>query len=154
MEKQLSKYRKTLKMQNLFYLVLVLAVMIPIVLSLMEYITPAAGDSHWASAWNGFIGGISAAVVGICVLGLSINLRALKREDKLKKLYIQAHDERAQAIAYRSGHASYWFDAGGLILGTVVGGYFHPVVAVTCLCCLLYICLVRVGLKLYYCRKL
>ena len=90
----------------------------------------------------------------VMVVGLVMNRRALKDEIKLKKQYIRETDERAWQIAYRSGHTSYWFDAFGLLLAAIIGGYFSPVVAVTCICCLLYICLVRLGLKLYYSAKI
>ena len=42
----------------------------------------------------------------------------------------------------------------GLLLGVLAGGYFSPAVSFVCLGCLLYICLVRLGLKLYYNKKL
>ena len=132
----------------------VLALLAFIALSLMEIVTPAVVNGRWASAWNGFIGGVSTAAVGFLTVGIIFNRRALRNEKTLRKQYIKEHDERSEEICRRSGHSSYWFDAAGLLLGVVVGGYFNPVVSITCLGCLLYVCVVRGLLKAYYSKKI
>lgn len=154
MEKQLEQYKKSLKVQNGLYMAAAVVVAALLVLSLMQVITPAVPDTRWASAWNGFLGGLSLAVLGFMAVGLMVNLRALRDEKRLKKLYIREHDERAQAISHYAGHMSYWFETMGLLLGILVGGYVNPTVSFVCLGCLLYICLVRLGLKGYYSKKL
>ena len=154
MEKQLEQYKKALKLQNILYLAAAAAVAALIALSLVQVITPAVPNERWAGAWNGFLGGISLATFAIMVYGLSVNLRALRDDQRLRKLYIREHDERAQAISRCAGHMSYWFETMGLLLGVLIGGYFTPVISFVCLGCLMYICLVRLGLKLYYNKKL
>ncbi len=154
MEKELNAYKAKLKKQNYFFIAgIVLAAVVAIVAS-TEIVVPLWLGERWASLWNGFITGLCSAEVGVMVVGLVANRRAMKDDDALKKQYIKANDERAWQIAYRSGHTSYWFDAFGLLLAAIIGGYFSPVVAVTCIGCLLYICLVRLGLKLYYNTKI
>ena len=154
MEKQLEQYKKSLKLQNGLYIAAAAAVAALMSLSFFQVITPAVPSKRWASAWNGFLGGLSLAAFGIMAYGLILNLRALRDEKRLRKLYIQEHDERAQAISRYAGHMSYWFETLGLLLGVLAGGYFSPAVSFMCLGCLLYICLVRLGLKLYYNKKL
>lgn len=154
MEKELLKYKKERKTQAILYAILCAIVTVFLVLSFLEVIQPAAGGEQWVDAWNGFIAGFSTAVIALSVLGIILSVRAIKNEEYLKKQYIKEHDERTREISYRAGHYSYWFETLGLVLGAVVGGYFSPVVGLTCLGCILYICLVRIGLKLYYCKKL
>lgn len=154
MEKELKLYKEKIRKQNYAFIGgIVLAVAVA-TLAAAEIVTPLWLDERWASMWNGFITGLCSAEIGVMVVGLVMNRRALKDEIKLKKQYIRETDERAWQIAYRSGHTSYWFDAFGLLLAAIIGGYFSPVVAVTCICCLLYICLVRLGLKFYYSAKI
>lgn len=82
------------------------------------------------------------------------NLRAMGDPERLRRQYIKTHDERTQEIFRRAGQGSYWFDALGLLLATVIAGYFSPAASLACLGCALYVCLVRLGLKLYYSRVL
>lgn len=90
----------------------------------------------------------------ICIFGFIMNTKALKNEDKLRKMYIKANDERMKAISLYAGHNSYWFEVLGLLLGIIIGGLFSPVIAAACLGCLFYVCFVRLGLKIYYSRKM
>lgn len=121
---------------------------------LIPAFTPAAGDSHWQSQWRGFILGASTGILALMLFGLIRNLRAMKDEEKLRKLYIKCHDERtiqvqtsAQAAGLRTA----------LILGivaVVVAGYFSVTVSMTILSCVLFTSLITVGFKLYYHKKL
>jgi hypothetical protein len=154
MEKELQKYRSSLKVQSVFFAVFALILVFIIVLGALRIIQPVGADEHWADAWNGFISGAGFGIVAILIGGIVLNLRAMNNPAALKKLYIKEHDERGCQIAYRSGHASYFFNAAGLLLGVIVGGYFSPLISLTCLGCLFYICLVRLGLKIYYSRKI
>ena len=154
MEKELEGYKKTLKTQNLALIIAAAAVLFFIVLGFMQIIKPVGADERWAAMWNGFISGVSMAVVVCMALGFIMNLRALKNDEQLKKLYIKEHDERALAIAQLSGKQSYWFETLGLLLGVIIGGYFNPIISLACLGCLLYICIVRLSLKIYYGSKI
>ncbi|MEA4964450.1 MAG: hypothetical protein VB055_01335 [Oscillospiraceae bacterium] len=154
MEKELERYRKSIRNQNFVFAGAAVILIVFIVLSLLEVFQPAYRNERWADGWNGFICGASSSVVALMLFGIIQNLRAMRRPDVLRKQYVREHDERTREICYRSGHSSYWFDSLGLLLGVVIGGYFHPVVSLSCLGCLLYICLVRAALKIYYYKKL
>lgn len=153
MEKELQRYRRSLMLQNVTYLIAALMVAAVTVLGLTGSLQPAVENTRWADAWSGFISGASFAIFGYMVLGITLNLRAIFNEKRLKTLYVKEHDERTIQIASRAGHQSYWFETVGLALGVVVGGYFNVIVALTCLGCLVFICLVRLALKIYYCKK-
>lgn len=152
MEKEAERDRKSIKLQSV---VLAAAALVTAFIALgpLQMVTPALAGQRWASVWDGSIGGASFAGVGMMVLGIVRNARALKSKKNLKKQYSREHDERWMKIRQHSGHAAYWFDAIGLWPGTVIGGYFNPAVAFNCLGRLLYICLVRVALKVYYSKK-
>lgn len=156
----MKNFREKLKLDNIVTCIACAVLLLFSVLSiageagLLPFFTPAAGDSHWQSQWRGFILGASTGVLALMIFGLIRNLRAMKDEEKLRKLYIKCHDERtiqvqtsAQAAALRTA----------MILGVVaivVAGYFSVTVSITILACVLFTSLVTVGFKLYYHKKL
>lgn len=156
----MKNFREKLKIDNLVSGIACVILLLFGVLSvageagLLPAFTPAAGDSHWQSQWRGFILGASVSAFAIMLFGLIRNLRAMKDEEKLKKLYIQVSDERtiqvqtsAQAAGLRTA----------LILGivaVVVSGYWSVTVSMTIMVCVLAVSLITVGFKLYYHRKL
>ena len=85
--------------------------------------------------------------------GLIRNLRALKDEKKLKKLYIKESDERqAQIVAKALCEAM----RATLILGlaaVIVAGYFSMTVSLTLLVTVLLVSLMTLALKLYFGKK-
>ena len=116
-------------------------------------LTPVAGDEHWQSMWRGMISGAAMGVLALMVFGLVRSLRALKDEKKLKKLYVEANDERTQKI-WTSARASAMQISllGGLVAGMVIG-YFHMTVGITILVLETIHALIGFGCKVYYSRK-
>lgn len=150
----MENYRKKLVLQNIVSAIGALLLIALVILSLNEVITPVGGDSRWIDFWNGFIGGGSAAFAGILVLNIILNLRAIRNADRLKKQYIKTHDERSMQIWLRSGANAYWFDTVGLLLAGIIVGYFSPIGSICIIGSLLYICIIRVVLKIYYAKKI
>ena len=101
MEKQLEQYKKSLKLQNGLYIAAAAAVAALMSLSFFQVITPAVPSERWASAWNGFLGGLSLAAFGIMAYGLILNLRALRDEKRLRKLYPGEVEYDAEAGEFR-----------------------------------------------------
>lgn len=154
----MEQYKEKLKIQN--------AVMLPCILILASFtvlgfaaeagwvtLTPVAGDGRWQSQWRGFISGAACGILMLMLYGLIRNLRALKDEKRLKKLYVKTHDERAIRIwkeARNSGMVTF------LLLGLVAAiaaGYFSIPISLTILACVVInsvLCLVFV---LYYNKK-
>lgn len=154
----MEAYRKKLKIHNLFYLLgaiiaLALIVLVNVYLPRVGYVLPSA-DARWRGFWNGFISGVSGAFVILALLGLVQNIRALRDEAKLRAMYIKEHDERTLEIWKRSAASSYWFESMGMLLAAVVAGYFSPIAFLCIAGCLIYMCVVRLILKLYYAKKL
>ena len=150
----MKDYRNRLKLQTVCSAVGLVLLLAVIALSFMEIITPVGGDSHWASFWNGFIGGGTAAFAAVLLINIILNLRAMSNPEKLRAQYIKEHDERTRQIWMLSGASAYWFDVLGLLLAAVIVGYYIPAASIAIVAALFYICLVRAALKLYYHKKL
>ena len=121
---------------------------------IIDLFKPVTGDSHWHSKWNGFISGASAGLLGFMIAGLIRNIRAIRNEKALKKLYVKDNDERTKEIIKSSQAAAY---RTLLILGLVaviVAGYFSVTVSITILACLWVCCLLGPCYKLYFMKKL
>lgn len=150
----MENYRKKLKIQNIFFLIGIVAAIVLMVISALQMIHPAVPSDRWASFWNGFIGGVTGAFAAVSLYGIVRNLRAMRNEKKLQRLYIKEHDERTQQIFQLSSANAYWFDTMGLLLAAIVAGYFQPIITIVIVCCIFYICVVRKILMIYYTKKL
>ena len=116
-------------------------------------ITPVTGDSHWQSHWRGIVCGASFGL-GILMLAWTIRIsKALRSGKEMKKLYVEAHDER-QVQIYTSARATAMqiFLIGGLVAG-LIAGYFNMTVSITILACVTIQALLGGGCKLYYSKK-
>ena len=116
-------------------------------------LTPVTGDSHWQSTWRGIVSGASMGILALMIFSVVQSLRAIKDEKKLRKLYVEANDERqikiwtsARALAMQI------FLMAGLVAG-VAAGYFNMTVSVTILACVLVHSLMGVACKIYYSLK-
>ena len=116
-------------------------------------ITPTTGDSHWQSRWRGIICGASFALsilLGAWTIRIS---KALRSEKALKKLYVEANDERQnQIFTSARSTAMLIFLMGGLVAG-IIAGYFNMTVSVTILACVFIHSLLGGVCKLYYSKK-
>ena len=154
----METYKEKLKKQN-FLLSVCIAILA--VFSLLGFaaetglvaLTPTAGDSHWHSQWRGFISGASMGVLALMLFGLIRNLRSMKDEKKLKKLYIQIHDERTAQLFHnaRSAAMSVFLIVG--LIAAIVTGYFNATVSITILVCVLLCSVTCMILKIYYSKK-
>lgn len=150
----METYRNKLKIQNIFCLIGLLVTITLLVLSAMQIIHPAVESERWAAFWNGFISGVTGALAACLLFGILQNLMAMRNEQKLRAQYIKSHDERTQHIWEIVGANSYWFVTMGLLLAAIVAGYFNPIITIVIICCIFYICIVRLVLKVYYTKKL
>lgn len=150
----MEKYKSKLKMQNIVFLFGVVLLIAVQVLAFCQVIQPVAADARWASGWNGFIAGLSMAMMVFLILGLVFNLRALRSEAALKKLYAREHDERTQQIVHRAQSMGVEIFLLGMLPVIVVCGYFSITIAVTCLACELALSVIIGLAKLYWHVKL
>ena len=69
----MKHYREKLKIDTIITAVTAAILAAAFILSLLnefgptQFFTPAAGDSHWHSRWNGFICGASVGLLGMMV---------------------------------------------------------------------------------------
>lgn len=154
----MEQFREKLKVENRITAVLCVVLAVFSVLGFaaeagLVELTPVTGDSRWQSMWRGMISGASFGVLVLMVVCLVRGIRALKDEKKLKKLYVEANDER-QIQIWTSARATSMQVT--LLLGLVVGlivGYFHMAVGITILAVETVHALIGFGFKLYYNRK-
>ena len=150
----MEQYKKNLRTQSVISAVVAIACIAVMALGFSGTVTPTYADEHWADFWNGLYSGMAMGICALSIVGIVMNCVVLGNEQKLKRRYVKENDERTAAIWAKAGGQSYWFVAGGMMLAAVVSGYFHPLVCVTIIGCLLYFCLVRLGLKIYYSKKI
>ena len=151
----MEQYKEKLRVQNILLAIsCVILASFTILGFLAELgivnLTPIVGDSHWQSRWRGFISGASFGILALMLFGLVRNLRAMKDEKKLKKLYIKENDERMEQIYIHARSAAM---SAFLIFGLVAiiaAGYFNVAVSVTILGCVLTGSLLSMAFKLYY----
>lgn len=152
----MNQYKEKLKLDifvNALIALSLLAVAVYAVLGqdgLVPFPDPVGGDAHWASGWRGFISGACTSVLGMLVFFILRNLRALKDEAFLKKLYIRENDERtikiwtcARDTAYRT------FLVVDLAAG-IVAGFFSMTVCITIIACGFFAAVIGFLFSIYY----
>ncbi|NLK85982.1 MAG: hypothetical protein GX279_00620 [Clostridiaceae bacterium] len=77
-------------------------------------------------------------------------IRSIRREEALKRLYIEENDERTIMIMQKSGASGMVICMIGFAIGTIVAGFFNAIMFFTLLSALIFIALVRVSIKIYY----
>lgn len=154
----MKAYHKKLQTQNT---VCAIGILVLILLNtVVRVYVPAPGSilpqvsESFYDFYEGFIGGVSTGFGLLLVLNIFLNARAMRNEERLKKQYIKAHDERSRQIWMLSGANAYWFDAFGLLLAAIVAGRFSLIAFACLLGSLVYICIVRAILKIYFCKKI
>ncbi|MGN0477923.1 MAG: hypothetical protein ACI4GO_00665 [Hominenteromicrobium sp.] len=150
----MEKYRKSLKLQNTLLILGVLCLAAVQVLSFCGVLSPAVQDGHWRDFWSGMIAGAAFGIMVLFMIGLIINLRALRNEAALKKLYAREHDERTAQICYYAQSGAYRLCTLGLLVAIVIAGYFSPTVSLTCLAIVFIQSVTGALFKLYWHKRL
>ena len=156
----MKHYREKLKIDTIITAVTAAILAAAFILSLLnefgptQFFTPAAGDSHWHSRWNGFICGASVGLLGMMVFFILRNLKALRDEKALKKLYIKDNDERTAEIVKSAQAAAYRTTLYVGLVAVIVAGYFSITVSLTILGCIWIPALLGAAYKFYFSRKI
>lgn len=104
--------------------------------------------------WNGFMAGAPAGLfcglLAVMASYLVRYARALKQEDKLKKLYVQEHDERDAFIGMRTMGTSLKVILMLLIAGCMVASFFDFVVTATLFAVIFVAAIVLVISRIYF----
>lgn len=156
----MEQYKEKLKITNIFLTIgcVVLAAFAILAigseLGWFRILKPIAGDSHWQSAWFGFVTGASCGIFALMLFSLIRNRRALKDEKKLKKLYVKEYDERTiQIVTLARNTAMQILLIGGLV-AAVIAGYFSIPVSLTILACVFVSSITSLLLVGYYNKKI
>ena len=154
----MESYRKKLQTQNTICAIGILVLVLLNTVVRIYIPTPGIilpqGSESFHDFYEGFIGGVSTGFGLLLVVNIFLNARAMRNEERLKKQYIKEHDERSRQIWMLSGANAYWFDAFGLLLAAIVAGRFSLIAFACLLGSLVYICIVRGILKIYFCKKI
>ena len=155
----MENYKDKLKIQNISFTIcaVILALFIIFLLISNSGLIPApettVGDDRWDDLWNGFTIGAATSILGFMILGLIRNTKALKSEKALKKLYVNAHDERTIQVWTSARAAAYQICLMLGIVAAVVSGYFSMTVSITIMACVVAASLLGLAFKLYYNNK-
>lgn len=114
----------------------------------------AISNDNIAEMIHGFQVGIFLGLQIVMLLYISKYRNALRDEEKLKRLYIEEHDERTKLIKEKIGGVGFNFTLGAIGTATIVSGFLSEVVFLTLLGVLLFTVFVKGFLKLYYRNKL
>lgn len=156
----MEQYKEKLKFQNVIFGIgcLVLAVFAILAigseLGWFRILHPATSDEHWKSTWYGYIFGSTIGVFAVLLAGLIRNIRALKDESKLKKLFIEAHDERNIQVQTLARNTAMQILLCLGLVATIISGYFSVCVSITIFVCIWISSSVNLLLIWYYNKKL
>lgn len=115
---------------------------------------PATNDDHWRSTWYGYIFGTSIGVFAVLLTCLIRNCRAIRDEQKMKKLYVEANDERTIQIQTLARNTAMQILLCIGLVATVIAGYFDVKVSITIFVCIWISSSVSLLLTWYYSKKL
>ena len=150
----MENYREKLKIHNILYAIGALALLAIQVLAYSGLVSPVGADERWQGFYNGFIAGAAFGVMALFIVGLVMNLRALRSEKAMKKQYIKETDERSRQIAVMGKSAGATIFLLLMVPAAIILGYFNVTVFITCIGCILALSLLMGGAKLYFSRKL
>lgn len=156
----MDQYKEKLKIQNLimgigcFVLAVFTVLGIGSELGWFHSLRPVTGNSHWHSAWYGYVTGAGFGLGGVMLFTLIRNCQALKDEKKLKKLYVKTNDERTIQIQILARNMAMQILLWIGLVATIVAGYFSITVSITILACIFATSTTSLLLVGYYNKKL
>ena len=150
----MENYREKLKIHNILYAIGALALLAIQILAYTGLVSPVGADERWQGFYNGFIAGAAFGVMALFIVGLVMNLRALRSEKAMKKQYIKETDERSRQITAMGKSAGATIFLLLMVPAAIILGYFNVTVFITCIGCILALSLLMGGAKLYFSRKL
>jgi len=156
----MEQYKDKLKIQNFILGIgcLILAVFAVLAigseLGWFSILHPATNDEHWKTTWYGYIFGATVGVFAVLLAYLIRNFRALKDEKKLKKLFVEAHDERTIQIQTLARNTAMQILLCMGLVATIIAGYYNVTVSITIFVCIWISSSVNLLLIGYYNKKL
>ncbi len=144
----MEKFRKSLKNRLVGACIYCAAVVALIALGVFR-----PGDAHVSDFIAGFSMGLCIGIEFVVIFYMIKIIAALRNEEKLKKLYIKENDERIKMIQSKAVSSGITLAVGGLLLGTMVAGYYDEKVFFTLVGATVFISLMVSLMKGYYGAK-
>lgn len=149
----MENFRKVLKKRLSLMVVFNALAAVFIALTAVYGNMTTASNENVADMIHGFQIGIFIGLELIMLVYITKYRKALKDEDKFKRVYIEENDERTKLIQDKIGGVGFNFALGAIATATVISGFFHQLVFLTLLGVLIFVVLVKGFLKLYYRNK-
>ena len=149
----MKEYRKKLIIESCVLGLISAILAIIQILAFNQVIRPVAAPAawiHWTDYWNGMMAGVSMALTALFILGIITNIRALRDEKKLKKLYAKEHDERTAQIQMHGQAMGMRISLVLMLVFSIVLGYFDMKLSLTVLICTFVQSVITVLCKLYW----
>ncbi len=140
----MTEFRKTVQRRAWFGAALVLLGVAVFVWGIL-WLENADEAGHAEGLIMGFRTGAFLGIAAVAVGGMIRCIHALRDEEKLKKLYIEEHDERALLIAQLAGGPAMTVVMYGLALATLGASFVDMTVFLTLLLVLLFVLLVKLA---------
>ena len=108
---------------------------------------------HIRDFMDGFQLGFFIGLFSVLMVFLIKTIIAIRKPEKLKKLYISETDERNLLILQKSGSSGMNIAMYGLAVAAAIAGNFNYTVFFTLLSAAVFVTLIRLIFKLYYHKK-
>lgn len=140
----MEDFRKKLEKDLIWYRML-------IVLFLLLYIVLIFIDkSKLNVSYFGMLGG----VIAVAVMRYLVIRKAIKNDEKLRKMYVETYDERSIYVAYRASEMAIRISKLGLFLAGIVASFFNMVVFNTLIAASLTVVIVYCIMSWYFGKKM
>lgn len=147
MEKYKAELQKRLRIAVLYNAI----VLILVASGVIHMVT---GSSEQVNDYiSGFNIGFFIGVQMVMLFHMRKYHAAIKDEEKLRQLYIIENDERNQFIQAKIGGAGMNMIICGLVVGTIVSGYFNETVFFSLFGAMLFTVAVKLVLKVIYAKR-
>lgn len=154
MDKKLGKMRakikKRIKKKSVFLVVMIILMIVAI-----SGIIPIQSQIDVSEdTIKGYQAGILTALIGFTICYIIRDVKALKDDSRLKRLFYKENDERAKYIDQKVGCSSMKIVIVIMALGSVVASYFDFAVFVTMVVMIYVQAIIETILRGYYTRRL
>lgn len=149
----MKDYRRKLIIESCVLGLISTVLLVVQVLAFNRVIQPVAAPVewiHWTDYWNGMMAGMSMSLTALFIVGIIVNIRALRDEKRLKKLYAKEHDERTAQIQMRGQAMGMRISLILMLAAVIVLGYFDIKLSLTVLVCTFVQSVITSLCKLYW----
>ncbi len=118
------------------------------------YLRSLNSDAHMRDFATGMAVGMFCALAAVMLVGIFQYWRALKDESKLRKLYIEEHDERTKLIMSKTGGLAYGFALSVVAVAGIGLSLVDEKIGFTLMAVAVFMSMHRLALKIYYGKKI